>query len=36
MKELELQSTLVKEKIRVYQNSSPTPINEALDKIVNY
>jgi hypothetical protein len=36
MKELELQSTLVKEKIRVHQHSSPTPINEALDKLVNY
>jgi hypothetical protein len=36
MKELELQITLVKEKIRVLQNSSPTPINDALAKIVNH
>jgi hypothetical protein len=36
IKELEHQSTLVKEKCRVHQNSSPTPINDALDKIVNY
>jgi hypothetical protein len=35
MKELELQSTLVKEKIRVRQNSSPTPINDGLDKILS-
>jgi hypothetical protein len=32
MKKLELESTLVKEKIRDHQNRSPTPVNEALDK----
>jgi hypothetical protein len=32
-KELELQSTLDKEKICVHQNGSPMPINDALDKI---
>jgi hypothetical protein len=32
----ELHITLVKKKIRVHQNSSLTPINDGLDKIVNY
>jgi hypothetical protein len=36
LKELELQRTLVKEKIHLHQDSSPTPIHEAVDEIVSF